>query len=219
MSVSGYMRAPLGRGLIAVVVPSSGAPFLITTLRTSPGILWNALLARNSTDSRANSACHFGATHKIKASESDNCNSFLTTSTSSEVIPYAGSSSEWKIPATPACLAELASSRPSRGICAPFSSNSLVPIFPAKPCNFNPRTTEPIESAFTTISELLFTNKFVSSSVLNGNLEEAERATLFSTGIESKRRSGGRRGNSNSLRNSLAKRYMCNCLAISILII
>ena len=39
ISVSGYMRAPLGKGRIAVVVPSSGEPFLITTLRTSPGIL------------------------------------------------------------------------------------------------------------------------------------------------------------------------------------
>ena len=39
MSVSGYIRAPPGSGLIAVVVPSAGCPFLITTLRTSRVIL------------------------------------------------------------------------------------------------------------------------------------------------------------------------------------
>ena len=35
ISVSGYIRAPPGSGLIAVVVPSSGAPLRITTFRTS----------------------------------------------------------------------------------------------------------------------------------------------------------------------------------------
>ena len=40
MSVSGYIRAPPGSGRIAVVVPSAGCPFLITTFRTSWGILW-----------------------------------------------------------------------------------------------------------------------------------------------------------------------------------
>ena len=41
ISVSGYILAPPGRGLIGVVVPSSGEPFLTTTFRTSFGILSN----------------------------------------------------------------------------------------------------------------------------------------------------------------------------------
>ena len=58
-------------------------------------------------------------------------------------MPYAGNSSEWKIPATPACFAELANSLPSLGNCEPSESSLLEPIFPAKPFNFKPKTTDP----------------------------------------------------------------------------
>ena len=40
MSVSGYILAPPGSGRSAMVVPSSGCPFLNTTFLTSFGILW-----------------------------------------------------------------------------------------------------------------------------------------------------------------------------------
>ena len=103
------------------------------------------------TDSRANSACQLGATHNTNASDSDNFNSCLILLTSVSVIPYAGNSSEWKIPATPACFAELANSLPSLGICEPSISSVLRPIFPANPFNFKPITTEPEDNDFSII--------------------------------------------------------------------
>ena len=44
----------------------------------------------------------------MNASISDKSNASLTRSTSMLLIPYAGNSSEWKIPATPASFAALA---------------------------------------------------------------------------------------------------------------
>ena len=71
MSVSGYILAPPGRGLRAVVVPSSGFPFRTTTFLTSLGILWKASRALSMTASSASSDCHFGAIHRTNASASD----------------------------------------------------------------------------------------------------------------------------------------------------
>ena len=67
------------------------------------------------TDSRASFACQWGATQNAKASLSESSNEVLIVITSSSDIPYEGSSSEWKIPATPANFAALASSLPRRG--------------------------------------------------------------------------------------------------------
>ena len=131
MSVSGYILAPPGNGRIGVVVPSSGEPFFITTFLTSLGILSKAIIALVCTLSNAKSACHFGARHSTKASTSDNFD--LTISMWLCSIPYAGNSSEWKIPATPASFAAPANSLPKRGIWAPSSSNSFFPIRPENP--------------------------------------------------------------------------------------
>ena len=98
-------------------------------------------------------------------------------------------------------MAALANSLPRRGNCAPVSSNSLLPIFPPNPFNFNANTNDPEDIDFCTISDVLCANRFVKSLVSRGNLDTAEIATLFSTGIESKRRSGGKGGNSASSRN------------------
>ena len=57
------------------------------------------------TDSRASFACQCGATQNAKASLSESSNDVLIVITSSSDIPYDGSSSEWKIPATPANFA------------------------------------------------------------------------------------------------------------------
>ena len=50
-------------------------------------------------------------------------------------MPYAGNSSEWKTPFTPANFAAPASSLPSLGNWAPSASTVFVPIFPANPGN------------------------------------------------------------------------------------
>ena len=113
ISVSGYILAPPGNGRIGVVVPSSGEPLRITTFRTSCGILSNAILALFSTLSNANSACHCGARHSTNASVPPSAS--LVASTKSCSMPYAGSSSEWYTPATPASFAAPASSLPSLG--------------------------------------------------------------------------------------------------------
>ena len=84
MSVSGYILAPPGSGLIAVVVPSSGWPLFMTTLRTSWGMRWYASRARRTADSKANSACHSEATHRANASSSVNDRASLTASTSED---------------------------------------------------------------------------------------------------------------------------------------
>ena len=87
----------------------------MTTLRTSWGIRCQAALALSKTLSKANSACHFGAKQSTNPSSSVNLSAFLTLSTLLISMPYAGSSSEWNTPLTPANFAAPASSLPSLG--------------------------------------------------------------------------------------------------------
>ena len=127
-------------------------------------------------------------------------------STKSWDIPYAGSSSEWKIPETPASLAELANSLPNLGSCAPLGSKTLEPSFPENPGTDIASTEWPFSREDETKSDEHERNTSERSNVFIGMIFEAARATLFSTGIASSSRFGGKGGREALARISFASR-------------
>ena len=138
--------------------------------------------------SSANSACHRGARHKTNASTPERF--FLTLSTWVCSIPYAGSSSEWNIPATPANFAAPASSLPNLGICAPSSSNSFFPINPEKPGRGKAYIVKLEPMPFFTILESQFENTSVTSVSSNGNFSLTSLDTSFDSIVLSEVKSG-----------------------------
>ena len=206
MSVSGYILALPGKGRIGLVVPSSGAPFLTTTLRTSCGILCHATRALIITDSRANSACHFGAIQRTKASFSSKLSDFLVCLTSSSLIPYAGNSSEWNIPLTPASFAAPANSLPRRGICAPSLSICFTPNFPARSGSETANITAPESNDSLIILEVDPLKRVETSFIFNGIFSATAFATSASTVLSVFLLSSGSCGNCINPLSSLERR-------------
>ncbi|KAF5036790.1 hypothetical protein DSECCO2_571440 [anaerobic digester metagenome] len=106
-SVSGYMRPAPGNGRLYTEVPSGRGS------RVSSGTPIKAWLALATAASNAGSARSAASAHRAKASPSRRDSSLRIVATSSAVMPYAGSSSEWNIPATPRERACWAISAPS----------------------------------------------------------------------------------------------------------
>ena len=99
ISVSRYILFAVGSGLMYSVLPSSSALRVSSTTPSRPRFA--LLLTSSSAEIAMSSSC---AT-MMNASSSPMFKNSLTLSTSSWVIPYAGNSSEWKIPETPRFLA------------------------------------------------------------------------------------------------------------------
>ena len=93
-------------------------------------------------------------------------------------MPYAGSSSEWNTPATPANFAAPANSLPRRGICAPSASNSLTPIRPLNPGKGNANIIELDSKPDLTILDSQDSNEELTSTSSNFKIFETSSATL-----------------------------------------